>query len=421
MKNNIQMTLRFATLVYASICAAATAHAEVNPRAIEIFDHAGKYNFGALNSIPIDTQFIEPSVCNLLDSCTADSVVRIFSEFDPADTLLTRADGTVVKLLDLSRIYKIYFTDSVVWNEFDSLYGVFDTVSELTQDFRAVSTSIIPNDPEFFFQSFLDSSDGNDGRISATVAWETTKGNSSQLIGMVDTGIDGDHPEFTGRLAGGINVSSPLSPWDEDSEPDGGHGSSVAGLMIANTDNAIAVAGINWNARIFVARMQDEDSDAGAFSVSNSTLAKGIDGAGSSGAEFVNVSFGGPGGGNASLKAACFNVWAKGISLVASKGNDGVSDFYSPSDYFTAIGVGAVRWQDGLKASFSNTGNGIRVAAPGSGGMRTVAEGAGASTRSFAGTSAAAPVAVGVLSLIRSANVSLDADEAEEIMYFDGA
>lgn len=77
MKNNIQMSLFSVALAFASAGVAVTAQGEVNPYAIEVFDHGNTFVFGVLNTIPIDTQFIEPSVYRLLDSCTADSAVKI--------------------------------------------------------------------------------------------------------------------------------------------------------------------------------------------------------------------------------------------------------------------------------------------------------------------------------------------------------
>ena len=158
--------------------------------------------------------------------------------------------------------------------------------------------------------------------------------------------------------------------------------------------------------------LDDENPVSPGMQFNGDAIGEGVNGAVAAGAQLVNLSLGRLGFGGASESAATYNAWVQDISVVASKGNDTSSSFHSPSDWDWVIGIGAIT-QFGAITVFSNSGGGIRVAATGSS-LPTTKDGGGIT--SFTGTSAAAPVATGVLSLIRAANPDLWADEAEEIL-----
>ena len=148
-------------------------------------------------------------------------------------------------------------------------------------------TTAVPNDPYY----------AADQKYLATVrlpqAWDLVKDASTQVIAVVDTGVDTRHPDLTGRTVAGYNAVSPgAAPTDYD--PDlveaGGHGTMVAGIAAANTSNAVGVAGAAWNGRVMPIKVFRTDSYA-----YDSDIAAGVTWAADHGAKVINMSLGGPG------------------------------------------------------------------------------------------------------------------------------
>jgi subtilisin family serine protease len=218
-------------IIYLVSC--ASVEGATDPRGIIINDKAGVFDFSSSNVISIDTQYIDSAVCHLLDSCGVDSVRRVFPNSVPDDTLFTRPDGVIVKLIDLSHYYKMFFTDSTSFDEFDSLYRQFDSVSSLEPELFLKLDAVEPTDPFFLgSQRYLQDSNIVLGGINATGAWDITTGDTSQVIGFVDSGIDDTHDDLIGKLAGAANASVGGS----DVTDVFGHGTFVSGIMAANTN-----------------------------------------------------------------------------------------------------------------------------------------------------------------------------------------
>lgn len=131
---------------------------------------------------------------------------------------------------------------------------------------------ITPNDPEFNEQWGLHSA--NDADINAPEAWEIETGDASIILSIIDTGLDDEdetHPEFQGRLVAGWNfIDNNANFLDEK-----GHGTNVAGIAAAITDNNTGVAGVDWYAQIVSKKIdvfEDQElyADAGAQVINNS-------------------------------------------------------------------------------------------------------------------------------------------------------
>ncbi len=236
-------------------------------------------------------------------------------------------------------------------------------------------------------------------------AWNVTKGDSSQIIALIDTGVDGDHPDIDSKIAGG-SFAAPLTRFDTDL---GNHGISVAGILAAETNNGIGIAGINWAAKLFVGAIRTN----GPESAFNSDIASMVQQVSNSGAKQLNMSIGTDKALTLSTLDALENAWKMDISIVASKGNDGNSNSNYPSDYDFVVGVSAVE-KDGSLRIDSNWGNGVKLATQGRD-IKTLSDGGG--YRDFQQTSGATPMVTAAISLVRAANPSLTADEAEEILY----
>ncbi len=208
-----------------------------------------------------------------------------------------------------------------------------------------------PNDPYFDRQWGL--SNGNDADIDAPEAWDLTRGSDSVLIAILDTGIDQDHEDLAGKLAGSKNFTRSRTVDDLY-----GHGTHVAGIAAAATDNGKGVAGVGYDSRLLNVKVLD-DTGSGYYS----WIAKGITWAADNGGKVINMSLGGSAQ-SRMLEEAVNYAWGKGVVLVAAAGNGGSSDPLYPAYYENCIAVAATDSND-QKASWSSYGAWVDVAAPG--------------------------------------------------------
>ena len=154
------------------------------------------------------------------------------------------------------------------------------------------------------------------GRQNFPAAWDVTTGGGA-IVGVLDSGIDGTHPELASKLHSADEIGSVSGATvDED-----GHGSHVSGLACAATNNGVATAGAGWDCRLAfvkIARLFDED------------IIAGIDQAVRRGADAVNMSFGG-GGSSAALDLAINRAVDAGVVLVSAAGNGSEVDQGAPA------------------------------------------------------------------------------------------
>ena len=176
-------------------------------------------------------------------------------------------------------------------------------------------------------------------------------------VAVIDSGIDGTHPEFVGRVVAAKTFVGG-SPYRDEQ----GHGTFVAGEIAANPANGIGIAGLAFNARLIVAKVVTADGD-----VSLPAEVAAIRWAVAEGAQVINLSLGGvrdpldPERDTYSPleRAAVEYAWGKGVVVVAAVGN-GTQSPTTPWGYAAypaalphVIGVSAVR-QDGAVPDYSN-------------------------------------------------------------------
>ena len=153
-------------------------------------------------------------------------------------------------------------------------------------------------------------------RQNFPTAWDVTTGRGA-IVGVLDSGIDGTHPELASKLHSADEIGSVTGATvDED-----GHGSHVSGLACAATNNGVATAGAGWDCRLAfvkIARLFDED------------IIAGIDQAVRRGAHAINMSFGG-GGSSAALDLAVNRAVDAGVVLVAAAANGSEVDQGAPA------------------------------------------------------------------------------------------
>jgi thermitase len=255
---------------------------------------------------------------------------------------------------------------------------------------------ITPNDPYW-------SSQWGMTKIEAPAAWDITTGSASVTIAIVDTGIDFFHPDLSGKLVSGYDfVNNDSNPQD-----DHGHGTHVAGIAAARTNNGTGVAGLSWGAQIMPVKVMD---DAGRGT--NENIAKGVIYAADHGADIINLSLGGP---NASsvLEDAVEYAHDLDCVVVAAAGNNNSTVSY-PARYPEVIAVAATDSSD-QRASFSNYGPEVDVAAPGVN-IRSTYWWGGSEYGRLSGTSQASPHVAGLAALIWSVDPGLNNTQVESII-----
>ncbi|WP_144462746.1 S8 family peptidase [Siminovitchia fortis] len=232
--------------------------------------------------------------------------------------------------------------------------------------------------------------------------WNFTRGSDDVTIAVVDTGVDLNHPDLSGRLAKGYNVLAK----NDNPNDDNGHGTHVAGIIAAVTNNAEGVAGVTWYNPVMPVKVMNAEGIGGSFDV-----AEGIRWAADHGADIINLSLGNYQSSQV-LEDAIRYALDKDIVVVAAAGNDNTSQPSFPAALPGVISVAAVDWE-GKRAPFSNYGDHIDIAAPGVYIPSTFTDGQYAS---LSGTSMAAPHVSALAGLIRSVNPNMKNTEVVEMM-----
>ena len=227
--------------------------------------------------------------------------------------------------------------------------------------------------------------------VYAPEAWKVTQGSSSVKIAILDTGIDQNHPDLSSKIVAQKNFTGKGTPDDRY-----GHGTHVAGIAAAITNNGIGVAGLGYNSSLMNGKVLS-DSGSGYYS----WIASGITWATDNDAKVINMSLGGTAA-DSTLASAVDYAWSKGVVVVAAAGNNGNSLPFYPAAYDNCIAVGATDRKD-AKASFSNYGSWVDVAAPGVDIYSTYNKG-DYDYISMSGTSMASPHVAGLAALVWATN-----------------
>lgn len=280
-----------------------------------------------------------------------------------------------------------------------------------------------PNDPKY--------TDGSLWSLGSTKldmehAWNITKGSNNIKVAVIDTGIDYNHQDFVGRQIingkdfstgncyGINNAYDPPKPRDDDSLDDMGHGTHVAGTIGAVTNNELGIAGINWDVVLMAVKTMSKSGCGQTLDIVD-----GIKYAVDNGANIINMSLGGT--------PSCFQApivqdvisYAinKNIIIVAAAGNDGrnVSN-YQPASCNGVIAVGASNSSDS-RASFSNFGARVDMAAPGTSILSTKI---GGGFVAMQGTSMASPHVAGGAALLLSACPNLSPQQVRDYLVNNG-
>ena len=250
--------------------------------------------------------------------------------------------------------------------------------------------AFVPNDPYV-----VAGSEWHLATIQAPQAWNTTAGGANTVVAILDSGINAAHPDLAGRVLAGYDFVSN----DNNASDDFGHGTAVAGVVVAAGNNSIGVAGVAYRCAVLPVKVLDASGFA-----SYSCIAEGIKYAVDRGARVINISIAGDSP-SSTLQDAINYAWNSNVVVVAAAGNNANDLAQYPAACDHVVAVSATEPDDSL-ASFSSYGNSVALAAPGDN-IWTTQSDLSRPYGAWRGTSFASPIVAGVAALLVSANPSL--------------
>ncbi len=253
-----------------------------------------------------------------------------------------------------------------------------------------------PNDPLYGEQWYLQTAAATPSAVDALNAWGVTTGSTTLVIADIDTGVRPDHPDLAGRLLPGYCfISDPVvanggacpgagaadpGDWITSSditnspsecgkataEPSSWHGTRVAGILGAVTNNGVGVAGLTWGSPILPVRALGKCGGLDSDIIAAMLWAGGIAVSGAPGnpnpARIINMSLGGTGSCPASYIEAIAQLSVAGVLVVVSAGNEG-GPVDAPANCPGVAAVAGLR-QAGTKVGYSSLGTEIALGAP---------------------------------------------------------
>ncbi len=256
-------------------------------------------------------------------------------------------------------------------------------------------------------------------------AWDIEQGDTTIIVGIIDSGTKLDHPEFTGRIW--INYSEipnngidddnngyidDVKGWDfanSDNNPtdDHGHGTNVAGIIGANGNNSIGYAGVDWNCKLMTLKGLN-NNNSGYYSWWADAIYYGVD----NGANVINMSLGGSST-STTLQNAVNYALNNNVVVVVCMMNTNSNTVYYPAGFTGVIAVGSTNSNDTRSNPFfwsstsgSNYGSHISVVAPGNCIYGLDYQSNTQYGSYWGGTSQAAPHVSGLASLLLAQNPS---------------
>ncbi len=289
-----------------------------------------------------------------------------------AEALLQYHSLTDIRRIPGVNVYRGKVPAGVTVREMASILKQSADVSAAGPDYRTKIFDV-PNDTYFSYYQYnlrnqggtIDLGGGlvltlkSGADIKAVAAWDVTHGSASTVIAVVDSGVDMSHAELSGKV---LTTGYDFVNDDADPTDDNSHGTWVAGIAAAATNNDSGLAGAAWNCRILPIKVMGADG-TGYYS----DMIEGIVYAADNGAKVINISAGGTDD-DPNLEAACQYAYNKGVVVVAAAGNfetDESTAVTYPAAYDSyVLAVAATDYTDAW-ADFSCYGPQVDVAAPG--------------------------------------------------------
>ena len=226
-----------------------------------------------------------------------------------------------------------------------------------------------------------------DADINARGAWHLSTGSATTIVAILDGGVN-PHQQFADRMLPGINIPAQTTDTTDNCS---NHGTMTAGVIAAAGNDAIGIAGIDWNTRILPVVVLDGCSGV------TSWFAQGLTWATDQGANVINCSLQ-YNNSTTVMQNAVLYAHASGVAIVAASGNMGEAGITYPAKYVEVIGVGSLNAADAIYST-SGVGQGVDVEAPGVDVLST----SGLNEYAIStGTSIAAPHATATIALLHA-------------------
>ncbi|WP_280768138.1 S8 family peptidase [Salipaludibacillus daqingensis] len=258
------------------------------------------------------------------------------------------------------------------------------------------SQANLPND------EFYDLYQWNLKQLHLEEAWDQTRGKQKVPVAIIDSGVDPEHRDLKDRIMKGYNAFEDNEAYYDDN----GHGTHVAGIFGAVTNNESGIAGVTWDNPILAVKVLDDEAMGDSFSI-----AKGIRWATDNGAKVINLSLGDEHNSEVMHEAVKY-AYNRDVVLIAATGNDNVDTPMYPAGYKEVLAVGSNN-ENQERSFYSNYGAHTDVTAPGEHIPSTFL---GDEYVMMSGTSMSSPHVAGIASLIRSEDPQLSNEDVYEII-----
>jgi len=323
--------------------------------------------------------------------------------------------------VDITTIYEIKYLENYPVDKIVAYLSTFDVV-QYVQPIPVNQLFYTPNDPLIGNQWYVD-------KIELKQAWDISKGDTNVVIAISDTGVNVFHEDLVGQIK--YNWADPINGIDDDNdgyidnfrgwdmagndnnpyEASAPHGTTVAGIAGAKTDNGKGVVGVGFNCKILPVR-----SDLLSNQISYEHDYESIVYAADHGANVINCSWGSLANlpyGQDIVNYATFN---KDALVVCAAGNHHKPEINFPASYEHAISVACVdktdsKWIDSGLINGSTYGFYIDASAPG---VTYWSTDGNSYQLQYVGTSLSAPIFSGIAGLVRSFNPKFTAQQAGE-------
>jgi len=216
-----------------------------------------------------------PEIIDVLEDIKIQEISKAMPDFNSEDTARIAPDGNIARLPDFSNLFILRLPENT---NRDSAVILLETLSQViyAEKNEGAKFGAEPNDPNFLSRQWnLYNHDNNYGGtpnadIKAREAWDLSTGSNSIILGIVDRGIDRNHQDLNGKVFGDTGYYGNQE-----------HGTTVAGIAAAKTNNSVGIAGVDWNAQIYAGKGFSSDEMASA-------IIRAVD----AGAKVINCSWG---------------------------------------------------------------------------------------------------------------------------------
>ena len=344
---------------------------------------------------------LDPSAT--INDYKTDNILVKVNRFDSLEKVTSLVNGNVAKSFSTDQAQYAVITlpnGTTVSSALQLLEG--KTGFMVAEPNYIAKHSFVPNDTDYskqYSHLFANSQTG----------WDISTGGNNVTIAVLDTGVNGTHPDLQANMINGYNTfENKIIPSNVNGD-DHGHGTHVAGIAAARGNNANGIAGVSWNCKIMSVKVLNEYGGGTDASVAEG-IVWAIDNKGSS-RMVINMSLGGSFYSQLLFDAVNYAI-RKGIVVVAAMGNSGYTSILYPAAYRGVMAVGSSNKDDQI-SYFSTGGAHISVAAPGSDIYSTSYNG---SYVEKSGTSMATSFVAGLCSLLLSRNSSLTPGQVKSII-----